>query len=159
MYASRLYVSMSKMLKHAEQSEQVLLARKPLAIDSFCPLLASPFTFTFCIHLGALGEVTATSASADVFQLLLRLRCDAWEVAWRFVHSSKVLWSPKVNTTALEGHSPLLLVLLPFPSCYPSFFLELLPCLFSISSSTLKETISKKTVRSSCLFPFCMFGI
>jgi hypothetical protein len=77
MYASRLYVSMSKMLKHAEQSEQVLLARKPLAIDSFCPLLASPFTFTFCIHLGALGEVTATSASADVFQLLLRLRCDA----------------------------------------------------------------------------------
>lgn len=117
--------------------------------------LLSPFASTW-EHLGG---VTATSASADVFQLLLRLRCDAWEVAWRFVHSSKVLWSPKVNTTALEGHSPLLLVLLPFQSCYPSFFLELLPCLFSISSSTLKETISKKTVRSSCLFPFCMFGI
>lgn len=46
-----------------------------------------------------------------------------------------------------------------FPGHYPSFLLELLLCLSSISSFTSKETIFKKTVRSSCPFAFSMFVI
>lgn len=90
-----------------------------------------------------------------IFQLLLGDGCFSWEVIWSFVHIPKVLWTPKVNITALGGGlSPLLLVLLTF------FQVIILPFLRTafVSFLNLFLYIKRNNFQENCeiLLPFCL---